>query len=387
MLVLMVGDVLVNRANPGFPFERVHDALDEGDFLFGNCEAAYTPAVTRPPIVPFAIVAAPRNIQGLAYAGFDVMSCANNHFVDGGHEALLRTLELLDEHGIASVGAGSNLAAARRPVVSEVAGVRVATVAFTSVFPFGYEATENAPGVAPLRAWNHWECEFPHHWLPGSLPTVCRTYPHEGDLAALRESLSEARESADVVLASFHWGDHTRPAVVTDHERRTARQAVDFGADIVVGHHQHLLRGCEWYRGKPIFYGLGHFVLDCNIGAYFRAAGLEAPPELDEVASNGSYAFAPRAGWPLLPFHPDARMTVIAWAEMTNSTVERAGVLPCVLTPEGQVLPASPHTNDGKRVVEYIYWLCRSEGLAVEVRLAADRALDGTHAIEFVRTV
>jgi len=101
--------------------------------------------------------------------------------------------------------------------------------------------------LAPLRGYNLYEDADPYNWVPGAQPRV-RTFTDEQDLVALQTSIVAAHREADIVMTSFDWGDWTRPAHLTDHEIRVAHCAIDFGADIVVGHHHHLLRGIEWYR-------------------------------------------------------------------------------------------------------------------------------------------
>src|SRR6185437_4257994 len=119
-----------------------------------------------------------------------------------------------------------------------------------------------------------------------------------------------ARESSDLVVTSFHWGEYLRPFHLTEHERRTARYCIDQGADMVVGHHHHALRGMEWYKGKPIMYGLGHFVFDLVLEwseEYKKGlAELLSPAFFDTP-----YTTAPKEGWPYLPMHEDTRMTVL----------------------------------------------------------------------------
>src|SRR5436309_964566 len=100
-----------------------------------------------------------------------------------------------------------------------------------------------------------------HEWNPGLLPQVVSALDDE-DADRVQSDIAEAKTVADIVVVSAHWGDFSRPFVLTDHERQCARLFIDSGADVVLGHHHHLLRGVEWYEGRPIFYGLGHFVFD-----------------------------------------------------------------------------------------------------------------------------
>ena len=159
-----------------------------------------------------------------------------------------------------------------------------------------------------MRAYNFWRDPLPSVHQPGVRPLIT-TVPDQVDLTNLADDIRRARERADVVVASFHWGDYTRPFHLTDHET-TARYSIDQGADMVIGHHHHVLRGMEWYKGKPIMYGLGHFVFDLKL-----ELSDELKMQLSHMDSEDPhYVIAPRKGWPLLPMHEDARMTVMAWA-------------------------------------------------------------------------
>jgi Bacterial capsule synthesis protein PGA_cap len=362
--ILLAGDVLVDREEPADAFSHIRDLLTSGDVVFGNCEAVYAAEPSIPPHVGAAIVADPSNVAGLIAAGFTVMSCANNHIGDGGQAAMFETARHLRDAGITPVGIGASLGEARAPAFVQANGVRIAVLAAASVFPYGYEARDDWPGLAPLRGYNLYEDADPYNWVPGALPRV-RTFTDEDDLAALAAGIADARRDADIVLASFHWGDWTRPAHLTDHEVRVAHRAIDAGADIVAGHHHHLLRGVEWYRGRPIFYGLGHLIFD--LGRTFTRLPPALVAELPAGEPDDYYGIAAREGWPQLPLHPDSRMTVVAWADVTAGGVREVGVVPCLINPQGQAVPLTPASADGQRVLRYLAWACADQGLHVSI--------------------
>ncbi len=359
-LLGFVGDIMVSRPDPKAVFTHVREILSEPDVMFGNCEAVYTTEPCRAPTAPMMLYAHPDNANALEV--FDVMSLANNHIGDCGHDAMLQTADLVRAAGGRPVGVGRTLREARAPGVFETEGNTVAYLAYASVFPRGYEAGEYKPGLAPCRAYNRYVDLVPDGWAPGMLGDVV-TVPHETDYANLAEDISVARKKYDVVVASFHWGDYRRPFVLTDHERRTARFAIDHGADVVVGHHHHVLRGIEWYQGRPIFYGLGHFVFDQG------PRDSEQQLALAEChGDRGSYEIYPRAGWPRLSMHPDARMTMLAWVQLHGDTAPNAaGFLPCELDADGLVHARDPNSGAGAKIVEYIRRGCVSQRLAVEL--------------------
>lgn len=368
VLLGFVGDVLIDRDDPASVFANVEGVIAELDVLFGNCESPYTTEPHCAPSAPVPLSSHPTNTKALSI--FDVMSLANNHIVDCGHDAMLETVELVRAAGAQPVGVGRNLAEARNPAIVDSAGLRIGYLAYSSVFPHGYEAGKGRPGLAPVRAYNHHVEAIPNYWEPGVTNRVV-TFPDERDYARLAEDLSAAREEADVVVASFHWGDYRRPFVLTDHERRTARFAIDHGADVIVGHHHHILRGIEWYNGKPIFYGLGHFVFDLRAPVQFQK-------RFADLRADDAYELYPREGWPLLPMHPDARLTMLGWVDLAPAgTPTAVGFLPCDLAPDGAVHARHPESPEGRKVVAYMRQACDSQRLGTELTLDMGHQLDG----------
>jgi poly-gamma-glutamate synthesis protein (capsule biosynthesis protein) len=364
-LLGFVGDVVVDRDEPDSVFDDVVDVLGVPDVLFGNCEAAYTDAPQIGPTTVYIVSPGAANLPALRR--FHVVSLATNHIADAGLAALLETRARLRELGVATAGAGGDLEEARRPAVVERNGIRVAYVSTCSVFPMGYEAGAAKAGLAPLRATTHHRDGLPGYWAPG-IPGTIVSVPLEEDLDALCGDLARARSGADVVVASFHWGDFQRPYVLTDHERQLAHFAVDHGADVVVGHHHHTLRGIEWYGGKPIFYGLGHFVLDLDARWSFDAEGRDAA---------ASYDMYERPGWPRLPMHPDSRLTMLAWVELDGAAPAAAGFVACSLTPDGRVHAHDARSETGRAVAAYVERACREERLEVAVAPADEPAFAG----------
>ncbi|MYW04946.1 CapA family protein [Streptomyces sp. SID3343] len=376
-----VGDVFLDRPDPHAAFERVAPIFAEADHVFGNSEGIYADRYDRAPSAGVAITAPAAHAAPLAAAGFSVLSVANNHIGDGGHSGLLENERILRGHGIALAGAGADLDRARTPAILRHHGVRTAVLAYSSTFPSGYEARQDVPGLAPLRSHNLYRPYEHGEWSPGLLPQVV-TMPHEQDHARLTEDIDHARRQADVVVVSVHAGDFTRPYVLTDHERRTARFAIDAGADLVLGHHHHLLRGIEFYRGKPILYGLGHFAFDLpDLDTRLAAEGYlgESSPE-DSLAARrraGEYRLWPQPGYPLLPFHPDARMSMIAVLRLHPTGDTRVGLIPCTLAPDGKPVPHSAADPDGARVLDYLGRCCAEEGLPVRFEPDAMGKLGG----------
>jgi Bacterial capsule synthesis protein PGA_cap len=183
--------------------------------------------------------------------------------------------------------------------------------------------------------------------------------------------VDEAHAAADVVVASMHWGDHTRPWVLTDAERTCAQLLVEAGADVVLGHHQHLPRGVELLDGKPVFYGLGHAVFDQpRLADEFRRRGidLESMDDDERAAAFGEWAVYPRRASPSFPFHPLYRRSVAGVVELDGAEVVRAGVAPLLLDEDGIARPIRRGDPGWPEALEFLARCQAEPGLLTEIR-------------------
>lgn len=360
-----MGDVLVDRAEPRLALEGVRPIMAAADLVFGNFEGVLSdspavPGASRSSVVP------PHNGAGLA--GFDVVSLANNHSMDAGAGGLSDTVDVLARHGVQVVGAGSDLAGALAPVTITSGGIRIAFLAVTAVLQHGAEARRATPGVAPLRAEDAYLPMYPGVRCPGVAPRIVSILD-EGDWERLEAAIGQAKESADVVVVSAHWGDHTRPWALTDHERLCAELIIEAGADVVLGHHQHMMRGVDFIGGKPILYGLGHIAFDYpRYGEELTSYGIDVSDlgasELTELF--GEYGIYPRPEQPAFPFHSLARRTGVAVLEVGEMGVRRCGIIPCVIDGSGTARPVMRGTGEWQEAHEFLLE-CQSRA-----RLTAD---------------
>jgi poly-gamma-glutamate capsule biosynthesis protein CapA/YwtB (metallophosphatase superfamily) len=362
VLIGLAGDLLIDRERPEEALADVRELLAAPDILFGNLEASFTDDPHAAPSAGIPVIPGAKNLDAFSRAGFSILSMANNHILDAGHAAMLENRARLRAQGVKTCGAGENLEDARKPAILDARGVRIAFLAYASVFPMGYEARSNMPGLAPLRAYDLYRPSVDNYHVPGT-PPLMRTVPDEHDLAAIGVDIAQAKREADLVFASFHWGDFLRPYHLTDHETRTAKWCIDQGVDMVIGHHHHALRGMEWYRGKPILYGLGHFVFDLRL-----TISEEIKVRFAELAKDGeNYSVFPRKGWPLLPLHPDTRMTLLAWVRADSTGIKDLAFVPCRLRPDGRVSPVDPESAEGQEVVRYIERCITSQKLSAKI--------------------
>src|SRR3990172_12505325 len=114
------------------------------------------------------------------------------------------------------------------------------------------------PGCAPMRASTFYQQV---DYQPGTPPEII-SVANRDDLAAAIEDIKKAKASADIVVVSFHWGLHHMRGTLAMYEREVAHAVIDAGADLIVGHHPHVLKGIEVYKGKAVFYSMGNFAFD-----------------------------------------------------------------------------------------------------------------------------
>lgn len=247
MLGRLVGHALA-RHGPAYPLGPVAHLLRDADLALVNLECAITASRTKWPGASkaFYFGAPPSAIDVLTGAGIDLVSLANNHVLDFGVPGLRDTRRALRRHGIASAGAGDNIAEAAAPVVVERKGIRFGMVALCD-HQADFSAQRARPGMAYL-----------------DLTDECAALSvFEMRLAALRE------KGVDWPILSLHWGPNMvlRPSA---RFRRLARGAIGMGWKILFGHSAHVYQGIEIDRGCPIVYAAGDLVDDYAVDAEMR---------------------------------------------------------------------------------------------------------------------
>lgn len=347
-IVLATGDIAPDRADPDTLFDRTSALLNGADLVFGQLETTFAARGTRLPQARHAVLARPEGAGALARAGFDVISCAGNHCLDWGNEALAENLRNLRAVGIDVVGAGANIKEASAPVIRQLPdGTRVAILAYCSILPMSYWAEQSRPGCAPMRA--HTLYEQVEHDQPGTPPRI-RTFAHTDDLAAMCAGIRAAKAQADIVLVSHHWGIHFVRATIADYQREVARAAIEAGADAILGHHAHILKGAEVIAGKPVFYSLCNFATDLRMDP--EHAARKSFKEIQKLGENWVPDFDS-----LYNFPPASRMSVIVRLDVENRRIRETSLLPIWIDRDAVPTLLAPsderftHTRDYLRAV------------------------------------
>jgi poly-gamma-glutamate synthesis protein (capsule biosynthesis protein) len=335
--------------------ELVRDTLASADIRFAQVERTYSERGELRPHGGAHGRLPPHMASVLTDCGFNVASVAGNHAMDWGPEALLDTIELLRSMGIQTIGGGRNLAEARQPALIECKGLRIAMLAYCSVLHEGYAAGPDTPGVAPMRACARFE---PVDYQPGVPPRVTTT-PDEQDLADLVADVRTAKEQADTVVLSLHWGVHFVPRVIADYQKTVAQAAFAAGADLILGHHAHVPKAIEVFGGKTCFYSLSNFIMSSSPKVTGGA---------DEFQRNYGVPLDPE--YPNMPYGVDGKRSLIAKAVMARGEPIRTSFLPVLL--DRQLCPEILHAGDPRfdDMVRYMQWA--SEGFAHRFTIKGD---------------
>lgn len=237
-----VGDIMLDRGveymvkkhgggDYRFPFLNMD--LRESDILFGNLETVISNRGEKVGSI-YSFRSDIESIEGLKYAGFNVVSLANNHALDYQRVALEDTMSLLKENNIDYVGAGYTAKEAFSVKIKEIKGTKIGFLAYTNLGSIYWRAGEKSTGLAWIS-----KKEFPY----------------------LKENIIKAKEKVDILIVSLHAGAEYTP-LPNSFQEEFAYLVIDAGADLVLGHHPHVIQPLEKYQDGWIIYSLGNFVFD-----------------------------------------------------------------------------------------------------------------------------
>lgn len=237
VIINAVGDVMlagkwakaIRKGGYDLPFQRVTANLSTGDITFANLESPIALGGSEFTDKRFHFRAEPELAAALKRSGIHLVALANNHTMDYGGQALAETMDNLKNAGIAWIGAGQNLAEARNMAIYNIKDKKIAFLAYSLTRPEGFFAGRNRSGTAP------------------------------GFEKFFVADIRQARREADYVIVSFHWGTEGN-SEIEPKQRMVAHKAIDAGADVIIGHHPHVLRGIERYKNGIVFYSLGNFI-------------------------------------------------------------------------------------------------------------------------------
>ncbi|MFC1920974.1 CapA family protein [Chloroflexota bacterium] len=364
LTMLAVGDIILDEPEPDSFFSLSTPVLKSANVVVGHVEVAFTSrgidtykAVPAPPIDPARISALPS-------AGFNVATLAANHLWDSGAPGVEDTISGLRGNGIAVAGAGMNIDEARHPVIIERDGTRFGFLSYNCVGPQDTWATPHKPGCAYVEILSHYDMRMGH--------STAYTFAESTSLEAMIDDIRKLRPDCDVLVVALHKGLANVPIKLAMYEQPVSYAAIEAGADLILGHHAHILHGIEQYRGKIIFHSL------CNFVAATRALTVDGAPNarLKEYAKQRleRLGFKLDPEYPTYPFHPEAKQTIIAKCTIDGGKISRVSYLPCMINKKAQP-EILKNDERGQQVFDYMEKITRAAGLNARYEWDGDEVL------------
>jgi hypothetical protein len=355
------GDIILGPDTDSF-FGSIEPVLKSADVLVGHLEVLFTREQPRAK----ELGREPDNMRILSDMGFDVLTLAHNHLWDAGVRGISDTLDWLREHHISPVGAGMNIKEARQPVILEKEGTRFGFLSYNCVGPRETWAADERPGCAYVNILTHYELDYAS---PGGPPDIY-TFPQPNSLKAMESDIRQLRPRCDILVVSLHKGLVHTPVTLAQYEQTVSHAAIDAGADLILGHHAHILKGIEVYRGKVIFHSLGNFV------TWLPMLALKPGQDKDSWARRRIkiFGFVPDPDYPTYPFHPEAVNALVAKLIIQDHAIVRVSFIPCLVHQQGfpEVIK---HPEKGQQVFDYMEKITRGAELNGQFEWDGDEVL------------
>ena len=237
--MIAVGDIMLSRMveqkmkgynDYKYPFLKTAEITNKADIVFGNLETT----IIKGRLIKngeMIFRADPKSVEGLKFAGFNILNIANNHIMNFGRLGLESTIKNLDENNIFHIGAGMSKEEIYKPVIKDIKGTKFAFLGFTYNSDQHLSFDVNIYGVANM------------------------------EIKKMKESVEKARLENDIVIVSMHAGTEYKTSSSLFQEN-FAHNAIDAGANLVIGGHPHVVQNVEKYKKGYILYSLGNFVFD-----------------------------------------------------------------------------------------------------------------------------
>lgn len=285
-------DSLYHRWGPDYPFEHVRQLFKDYDIVLGNLEAPFSIGGETYPL-KCSLKAHPKYINGLKRAGFSIFSLSNNHILDFQEKAFFDTITNLNDNNILCFGAGRNLAEARKPTIVTRKDISIGFLGYCDVtIDSPFVASESFRGISSF------------------------------NIEEVEKDITDIINKVDIIIVSLHWGieNYLYP---TPEQILSARKIVDFGADLIIGHHPHVLQGIEKYRNGYIAYSLGNFLFS---EIYWTWINNEGIPAISKIRLNKRN-----------------REGAILSAIVEKNGIKNIDLIPCFIADNLQVKPICNH--------------------------------------------
>ena len=349
--LVFCGDLVLDEPDPDRWLGGIAPCLQEARLAIGHLEVPHTRRGRELAVDVPAPGAPPEHLAALARAGMDAVTLAGNHIADCGAEGIADTIAELDRLGIRHCGAGADLRQACAPAWLQAGNQSVALLSYNCVGPQESWAQPGSAGCAYVRV-------LAADGGP-TRPAAALQTADPISVARMVEDIRAVRtQGAPYCIVALHKGIVHTPAKLAPYERPLAHAAIDAGADLVIGHHAHILRGIEFYRDRPIFHGLGN---GCVVTRALSAD--QDNPKRAEWARQrrALFGFEPDPEYFLAPFHPDAVHGMLARIVIEDGRLARASFIPVYVEPPGR--PTIARGITAEAVVQYIMRISREAGL------------------------
>ncbi|MBI2861611.1 MAG: CapA family protein, partial [Chloroflexi bacterium] len=197
--------------------------------------------------------------------------------------------------------------------------------------------------------------------------------PYMDDLEALVSGVEKAKSQADLVVISIHWGIPHLRATIAQYQPMVAHAAINAGADLILGHHAHILKGIEVYKGKVIFYSLCNWAIDSTPPVKLpREAAVTAARR---VPMRQLYNIQLDPEYPTYRFAADARKTIAAKCIIADRRIQRVSFIPALVNKQSQAEPLSPSDPRGEDVIQYVEAISQEAGLNAKFTAERDEVI------------
>jgi len=346
----LLGDIILDVPDPDHWIAGIAQITRAADVTIGHLEVPHTRRGTELVGDVPAPGADPDHLAALARAGIDAVSMAGNHIADCGAEGIADTCKELDRLGIAHAGAGATLVEAQRPAWIHRGGRRVVLLSYNCVGPENGWAAHDRAGSAYVAV-------RPSDGGPIS-PQADLVDIDPASCMSMADAIAAVRGDDTLVVVALHKGITHRPAELAPYERPLAHAAIDAGADVVVGHHAHIVRGIELYRDRPIYHGLGNGV----VVTHALSPGQDHAARAEWVERRKRmFGFEPDPTYTLAPFHPEAVNGMIGHVRWHADGSLEAGFVPVFVEAPGR--PVLPENEKGSDIARYINQIGEDAGL------------------------
>jgi poly-gamma-glutamate capsule biosynthesis protein CapA/YwtB (metallophosphatase superfamily) len=348
--IVCSGDLVLDVEQPDHWLAGIAPALQAADLAIGHLEVPHTRRGSELAGDVPAPGADPAHLAALARAGFAAVTLAGNHIADCGPLGIADTVAELERLGIAHCGAGADLAQARAPAILRCGGRQVAVLSYNCVGPEAGWAAAGRAGCAYLRVASADNVPV--------TPTASLLRPAAEALEVLRTDVVAARRAARLVIVALHKGIVHTPARLAPYERPLAQAAIEAGADIVIGHHAHIIRGIEFHHGRPVYHGLGN---GCVVTRALDPDQTHAARADWARERRRRFGFEPDPAYTLAPFHPEAVNAMLARVLWHADGSLECGVIPLQVEPPGRPVLADQRRR--REIEEYLLAITDAAGL------------------------